>query len=185
MQFRISYDAPRSVSVISVKAPTELKQDIYTNWMPLTAYHQELYKIDHNYHKLLRILIFNIENNTLQIPRKTVIGKLKPIDVTDSEVSNISWTTDGTTTMNKPTGLPCMPSELSFQLEHNINKHSIVLEDAHILQEAKDGLLSSLLEGEYNRIISKSPADLGRTNLFQMDDPSTGPPVACKHIQFH
>ena len=35
-------------------------------------------------------------------------------------------------------------------------------------QEAKDGL-SSLLEGEYNSIIFKSPTDLGRKNLFQMD----------------
>ena len=67
----------------------------------------------------------------------------------------------------------------SFKPEHSINKHSIVLEDTHILQEAKDGLSSSL-EGEYNRIIFKSPTDVGRTNLFQMDIPNMGLPVSCK-----
>ena len=72
-----------------------------------------------------------------------------------------------------------MPSESSFQLKHNINKHSVVLKDAHILQEAKDWL-SSLLEGKYNSIMSKSPMDVGRTNLFQMDIPTMGPPVAHK-----
>ena len=62
--------------------------------------------------------------------------------------------------MNKPAELPCMPPEPSFQLKHNINNHSIELEDVHMLQEVKDGL-SSLLEGEYNSIISKSPMDFG------------------------
>ena len=72
-----------------------------------------------------------------------------------------------------------MLPELSFQLDHNISKHSIVLEDAHILQEAKNRL-SSLLEVEYNSIISKSPMDVRRTNLFQIDNPTVGPPVTCK-----
>ena len=72
-----------------------------------------------------------------------------------------------------------MPPESSFQLEHRINKHSIVLEDAHILQEAKDGL-SSLVEGTYSSIISKLPTDLGRINLFQIDIQNVGPSVTCK-----
>ena len=46
-------------------------------------------------------------------------------------------------------------------------------------KEAKGGL-SSLLEGEYNSIISKSPTDVRRTNLFQMDLPAMGLPVAHK-----
>ena len=72
-----------------------------------------------------------------------------------------------------------MPPESNFQPEHNINKHSIVLMDTHIPQEAKDGL-SSLLEGEYNSIISKSSMDMGRTNLLQMDILTVVPPVAHK-----
>ena len=34
--------------------------------------------------------------------------------------------------------------------------------------------------GDYNSIMSKSPMDVGRTNLFQMDIPTAGPPIACK-----
>ena len=88
-----------------------------------------------------------MELNTVQIPRKTVIGKLNLIDITDSEVSNIFWTTDSTTTTNKPHELPFMPPESGFQPEHYINRHSIELEDAHIPREAKERLVS-LPEGE-------------------------------------
>ena len=59
------------------------------------------------------------------------------------------------------------------------NKHSIVLQDAHIPQEAKDGL-SFILEEEYNSIISKLPTDVGRPNLLQMDILTVGPLIACK-----
>ena len=72
-----------------------------------------------------------------------------------------------------------MPPELSFQLEHSNTKHSVVLQNAHIPQEAKE-MLSSLLEGEYSSIISKSSMDVGRTSLFQMDIPTVGPPIAYK-----
>ena len=116
---------------------------------------------------------------SVQIPRKTVIGKLQPTDVTDSKVTNISWTTDGTTTTSKPAKLLCLLPESSFQPKHNINQYLVVLKDTHILQEAKDGL-SSILKGECNNIISKSPTYVGRANLFQMDIPTAGPPVAHK-----
>ena len=106
--------------------------------------------------------------NTTQFtsPQKTVIGNLQDIEVEDMEVSNILWTTDGTAdTTNSLIKLSYMPPESSFQPEHNNTKHSIVLQDAHTPQEAKDGL-SSLLEVEYSSIISKSPMDVRRTNLF-------------------
>ena len=97
------------------------------------------------------------------------------------EVSNILWTTDGTAgTTNSPMELLSMLPESSFQSEYNITKHSIVLQDTKILQVAKDGL-SSLLEGDYNCIISKSPKDVGKKpNLFQRDIPTMGLSTACK-----
>ena len=49
--------------------------------------------------------------------------------------------------------------ESSFQSEHNNVKLLTILQDAHIPQKAKDGP-SSLLEGEYNSIISKSATDV-------------------------
>ena len=44
-------------------------------------------------------------------------------------------------------------------------------------QEVKDNF-STLLEGNYNGIVLKLPKDVGRTNLFQMDIPTTGLPIA-------
>ena len=86
----------------------------------------------------------------------------------------MSWTTDGTaTTTGKPTQLPCMLPESSIQLAQSNAKQSIALEDAQISQDAQDGL-ASLLEVEFNSIISVSPVDVGRTNLFQMDIPMAG-----------
>ena len=66
-----------------------------------------------------------------------------------------------------------MLPESSFLPEHKNTKHSVVLQDSQISQEAKYGL-SSLLAGDYNSI-SKSPMD-----LFQMDIPTTGLPIAWK-----
>ena len=99
------------------------------------------------------------------------------MDLADFKVTNILWTSDGMA--NQPTELPCMLPDSSLQPELRKIKHCIVLEDAHMLQNANDEL-ASLLEGEFNSIIPKSPIDMGRTNLFQMDIPTAGPPVAGK-----
>ena len=37
-----------------------------------------------------------------------------------------------------------------------------------------------MLNSKFTGIISKSPADFGRTNLIEMDLPTTGPPVSTK-----
>ena len=69
-------------------------------------------------------------------------------------------TTDGTAdTKYSLAELPSMSPKSSFQPEHNNTKHSVVLQDVQIPQEAKDGQ-SSLLEGDYGSIISKSPMDV-------------------------
>ena len=176
---------PGSVSVISVKGPTEVNTrylyqlDAADNLPPGIISLAVDHKIDHRYPKLLQKPLINMEHNTVDIPIKAVICKLKPIDVTDAEVNNISWTTDGTTTSIKPAELPCMSPESGFWPEHNISKLIIVLEDAHILQKAKD-LLSSFHKEEYNSIISKLPMNVQWTNPFQMDILTTGPPVTWK-----
>ena len=137
------------------------------------------HKIDHKYPKLLNIPLLNTEHDTILSQEKYIIEKLQPIELEDIEVSNISWTKDDTDTTNSPAELPCMPPESSFQPGHNNTKQSVGLQDAQIPQEAKDKL-SSLLERDYNSIISKSPMDVGRINLFQMDISTMGPPIACK-----
>ena len=75
--------------------------------------------------------------------------------------------------------LPCMLPKSSFHSDHINVKCPIVLEHAYIPQDAKYGLFS-LHEGEFNSIISKSPMDVGRRNLFQMDIPTAAPLVVYK-----
>ena len=74
--------------------------------------------------------LLNTEHDIVQIPRRTVIGKLQPMDVTNLKASNILWTIDGTaSTTGTHMQLTCMPPESSFQPE---------LKDSPILQDAKD-----------------------------------------------
>ena len=72
-----------------------------------------------------------------------------------------------------------MLPESSFQSELTHLKQSILLQDAQLPQEAKDEL-SLLLEKDYSSIVSKSRMDIGRTNLFQIDIPTTDLPRAHK-----
>ena len=138
------------------------------------------HKIDHKYQKLLKIPLLNTEHDTIHIPRKTIIGHLKPIEIEEFEVSNTSWTKIGTAdTTKNPVELLSIPPKSSFQPEHTNTKYSIVSQGVHILQEANDGL-PLLLEGNYNSIILESPMDEGRTNLFQMDILNVGLPIAHK-----
>ena len=137
------------------------------------------HKIDHKYPKLLKIPLLNTEHKHSPHSKEDHHRQAAVTGCNKFEVSNSSWTTDGTASTSKPTEFQCLPPESCLQPEHSNTKHSIVLEDAHILQDAKDRL-ASLLEGEFNNIISKSPIGVGRRNLFQMDIPTAGLLVACK-----
>ena len=53
------------------------------------------------------------------------------------------------------------------------------LQDASVQSEIQHKLHTMLIS-KFSSIISKSPADFGRTNLTQMDLPTTGPPVSAK-----
>ena len=91
---------PRNISKISVQAPTELNtkhiyhinsaDDLPTGIIPLAVD----YKIDNKYPKLLKIPLLNTEHGTIHVLRKTIIGRLQPIETEDIEVSNVSWTKD-------------------------------------------------------------------------------------------
>ena len=72
--------------------PIETTDNLTSGIIPLAVDH----KIDPKYPKLLWIPQTKIEHNTVQSSRKTILGKLQPIDVTDSKVNNFSWTTDAT-----------------------------------------------------------------------------------------
>ena len=59
-----------------------------------------------------------------------------------------------------------------------------MLQDAGILQSARDRL-DHLINNQVACIVSKSSTDFGRTNLVEMDLPTTGLPVASKPYTIH
>ena len=75
-----------------------------------------------------------------------MIGKLQPIEIEEIEISNVSWTKENSNTANSPVAVKSMPPESSFQPEQNNSKQLILLQNAQILQEAKEMLFLFLKE---------------------------------------
>ena len=63
---------------------------------------------------------------------------------------------------------------------HDHNKPSLKLQDTDIPQLVQSKLNEMLLKNKFECIISKSSADFSRTNLVEIDLPTTGLPVASK-----
>ena len=73
--------------------------------------------------------------------------------------------------------LPAFPDHSSFTTHaHNSNKSPIQLQDANVPLEIQCKL-HTMLTSTFAGII---PTDFGRTNLIEMDLPTTGPPVSTK-----
>ena len=82
--------------------------------------------------------------------------------------------------IHKPLPAFTFPKHSNFQIHAKDNsKLTIMLHDADILQSATDKL-NHMFNNQFACIISKSSADLGRTNLVEMNLPTTGLPVASK-----
>ena len=76
--------------------------------------------------------------------------------------------------------LPAFPRHSNFQIHTNDNsKPAIMLQDADFPQ-ADRVKLNHMINTQFACIISQSSADFGRTNLVEMDLPTTGLPVASK-----
>ena len=76
--------------------------------------------------------------------------------------------------------LPVFPDQSSFQTHpHGNSKSLIQLQDTNVLPVIQHKL-NTVLNNEFTCIISKSPTNFGRTNLVEMDPPTTGPPVTTK-----
>ena len=72
------------------------------------------------------------------------------------------------------------PDQLSFQTHvHNNDKSPIQLQNANVPPLIQNKL-NEMLYNDLNRIISKSSADFGQTNLVEMDLSIEGPPIATK-----
>ena len=76
--------------------------------------------------------------------------------------------------------LPAFPENSNFQIHANDSSKSAVMpQDAEIPQAAM-GKLNHMVNNHFPCIISSSSADFGKTNLVEMDLPTTGLPLASK-----
>ena len=97
--------------------------------------------------------------------------------IQDAENEAMSNTTQDPQVHNLLLTFPKYPN---FQIHANDNsKPAVMLQDADIPQSARDKL-NHMINNQFACIISKSLADFGRTNLVEMDLPTTGLPVASK-----
>ena len=65
-----------------------------------------------------------------------MIGKLQPLEIKNTEISNVSRTKENFMTAISPVDLLRILTKSSFQLEQNASQQLVLLEDAQILQEA-------------------------------------------------
>ena len=75
--------------------------------------------------------------------------------------------------------LPTIPENTSLQLEPNTKSSLRSILDADIPEKASVKL-QDLLDRTYTHIMSQNTADIGRTNLIELDIPTEGPPIALK-----
>ena len=76
--------------------------------------------------------------------------------------------------------LPVFPDHSSFKTHaYDTSKSPIQLQDVNVLPVIQHKL-NTMLNNEFICIISKCPTDFQRTNLVEMDLPTTGPPIAMK-----
>ena len=83
---------------ITVQVLTELEpqytyelsasKDLPSDLSPYAVDH----KINHKYPKLLNIPILNTAHSRVHIPKSTIFGTLKPVEIENGEISETSWT---------------------------------------------------------------------------------------------
>ena len=121
--------------------------------------------------------------------KNTVLGSLNQIDNVDS-IHEVSWekiqntkNEDTSTATQEPQIqklLLAFPEHSSFQIHASDNSNpAITLQNTDIPQEVRNQL-DHMLSTEFTCIVSKSFADFGKTNLVEMDLPTTGLPVTSK-----
>ena len=148
-----------------------------------------LHSINNKRPQELIIPILNIANTDIKLLKNTVLGSLTRVSNIDS-IQNISCKKTQSTSdkahektiqqLQVQSLLPVFPEQSSFQTyAHDDNKSPITLQDANVPPLIQNKL-NAMLNNKFTCIISKSSTDFSRTNLVEMDLPTTGPPVATK-----
>ena len=144
----------------------------------------DLHNIKHKQPQEMLILLLNVMHSVVKLPKSTILGSITKVDNAEN-VQNLYSLIHHHVKANikvQPSTilLPAFPKGSSFTTyAHDNNKSPLQLQDASIPLEIQCKL-HTMLTSTYTGIISKSPADFGRTNLIQLDLPTTGPPVSTK-----
>ena len=183
----------RSITLISIKAPRNLQinslfeitlaRQLPKGLIPIDVLHN----IQNKQPQELLVPLLNTVNSVVKRLKNTVSGSITKLDnaeyvqnMSSPQSANDKAHDEAQPQQEAKPLLPVFPDSLSFQTHaHNSNKSPIELQDANIPLEIQCKL-NTLLNSKFTDIISKSPADFGKTNLIEMDLPTTGPPVSTK-----
>ena len=157
-----------------------------------------MHPVDHKMPRTSKIIILNTNNTISSLAKHSPIVTLAPAGKWE-QIQKIKWSVlqDSIWTMilevaqepetidklQKAQLLPKIPGTTNLQLEPDTPKVSSSIPDADI-PEITRKWLQELLNVKYSHIVSKSAADIGRTNLIELDIPTEGPPIASNHIQY-
>ena len=136
--------------------------------------------MDHKVPKTLKAPILNT-NNTISSLGKNSPAAMLVLPGRCEQIQEVKWSevTQEPDLLKKLQLLAWIPGTTNLQLEPDTPNVSKCIPDANILEIARKRL-QELLDVKYNSIVSKSAADISRTNLIELDIPTEGPPVASK-----
>ena len=146
-----------------------------------------LHNIQHKQSQEMLVPLLNTINSAVKLWKNTVLGSITKVDNAEYVQNIWSPQSDNNKAHDrsqppleaKPL-LPVFLDSSSFQTHaHNSNKSPIQLQDANVPLKIQCKL-NTMLTSKFTGIISKSPIDFGRTNLIEMDLPTTGQPVSTK-----
>ena len=178
---------PSSISVIEVRTleipdPSNIYElDSSMFQLPRGVNSRDaMHHMDHKMPQTLKVPILNTNNTISSLGKNSPIATLVPAGKFEQIQGIERWeVTLELDLLKKPQLLPEIPSTTNLQLEPNTTNVSKSIPDANIPKIARKRL-QQLLDVKYNSIVSKSAADIGRTNLIELDIPTEGPPMASK-----
>ena len=168
---------PRNIQVNNL-LKINLDRQLPKGLIPLDVLHN----IQHKQPQEMLVLLLNIMNSIVKLPKNTILGSITKVGNVENvhiiySLQHHSVKANDKTQPSKPL-LPVFPNHSSFTTHaRDSNKLPMQLQDANIPLEIQCKL-HTMLTSKFTGIISKSPADFGRTNLIDMDLPITGPPVS-------
>ena len=172
----ISIQTPQNLNTNSI-SKISLDRQLPTGIIPLDVLHI----INNKQLQELIISLLNVANTDIKLPKNTALGSLTRVSNIDS-IQNVSYKKMQPTSdkahdkalqqLQVQSLLPEFPEQSSFQTHaHDDNKPPIKLQDTSVPLLIQNKL-NAMLNYEFTCIMSKSPADFGRTNLAEMDLPT-------------